>query len=107
MGGGENTTVLTQKDNGDLLTSPENEDILTATFTNLNAIINGAPVGSTINLTENYNFGNDAYVSGITIDKSLIIDGNRVLDFHPILECGLHSFCSYFKFCLFYFILGF
>ncbi|WP_305557641.1 hypothetical protein [Methanobrevibacter sp. V74] len=77
----ENTTILEVEDNDRLNVEMNKSDLKgsTSTFTDLQNIINKAPIGGTITLNKDYTyvFGDNA----IIIDKPLTIDGkNHVLN---------------------------
>ena len=60
--------------------SQENEDLMSegnvGTFTELQLKINAATSGSTLTLNKNYEFDDGFNTEGISIDKSITIDGN-------------------------------
>ena len=87
---GNDTNMLENSDDSGLMAESVNEDVLAVylneeeiqgsadngTFTALQKKINGASEGSIINLENNYNYDSGFSTKGITINKTLTINGN-------------------------------
>lgn len=76
----EDSSQLLEQTEGDALIAVSQEDTLSTsskgTFTELQALINNTPEGSTINLDKDYSYDKGFDTKGIVINKNLTINGN-------------------------------